>query len=737
MKDEGKTKKALISEIGALRLRIDELEKKLSTAVSADTTTSESLHSNFFEESRDAIIIAGMDGRFVDVNQSALDLFGYTRKEMMHMSVRDFYVHPDERNRFFKEIEQRGSVTDFPVELRKKNGKPMDCLVNMTVRKKDGTVRGYQGIIRDITQQKQAEKLYDAFASNSQTGVYIVQDGKFRFVNPHVLNYSRYTRLDELMQEDPLSLVHPDDRDRTRENAVMMLKGKKKSPYEYRLISKDGSVKWILETVTPIEYFGERAALGSSVDITALRDTQDKLDEMKALESSILAAIPHAVIGLENRRIIFANDSVNNVFGWKPSELIGKMTRIFYRSDEEYRDIAERVYPVLETKQTWSEEFPCRRKDGSDIVCLIHTSKVGDILKEKRIVVVYEDITKRKQAEEALRESEERYSALVEQAMDGVVIIQDDVYKFANRAMAKMSGYTVRELVGKHYLDLLFHDCRKSFADIYDRHMSGEKILPVHETKLLCKDRTVKDIEVALGIIKINDEPADMWYVSDITLRKRAQEELRLSFEQLQRRLEETVNALASITEKRDPYTAGHQQRVAQLACAIAEEMHLPDDTVEGIRVAATLHDIGKIYEPSEILSKPGVLTDIEFLMMKVHPQIGYDILKNIDFPWPVAEIVFQHHEKLDGSGYPRKLSGDEILKEARIIAVADVVEAMASHRPYRSALGIEAALEEISKNRGIAYDEAVVDVCLTLFRKKHFEFRFQAPSELHLNIKS
>jgi len=240
-------------------------------------------------------------------------------------------------------------------------------------------------------------------------------------------------------------------------------------------------------------------------------------------------------------------------------------------------------------------------------------------------------------------------------------------------------------------------------------------------------------VEIAFGIISINQQPADMGYVRDITAHKQAQEELDKSFERLQRRLEETVNALSSMTEKRDPYTAGHQQRVTQLARAIAEEMGLPEDKVDGITVAATLHDIGKIYEPAEILSKPDMLTDIEFLMMKVHPQVGYDILKNIDFPWPVDQIVFQHHERYNGTGYPRGLIGEEILLEARILAVADVVEAMVSHRPYRSALGLKPALEEISRNRGILYDPDVVDACLKLFREKKFKFKQHRYTEISL----
>jgi len=169
------------------------------------------------------------------------------------------------------------------------------------------------------------------------------------------------------------------------------------------------------------------------------------------------------------------------------------------------------------------------------------------------------------------------------------------------------------------------------------------------------------------------------------------------------------------------PYTAGHQRRVADLAVAIAAELELPTDKIDGVNMASTIHDIGKIAVPAEILSKPTNLSDIEFGLIKSHTQAGYDILKDIEFPWPVARAILEHHERIDGSGYPNGLKGDEILMEARIMAVADVVEAMASHRPYRPALGIEVALEEIEKNKGTYYDSDVVDACLKLFREKRY----------------
>jgi response regulator RpfG family c-di-GMP phosphodiesterase len=205
--------------------------------------------------------------------------------------------------------------------------------------------------------------------------------------------------------------------------------------------------------------------------------------------------------------------------------------------------------------------------------------------------------------------------------------------------------------------------------------------------------------------------------------RRRIEEELRQSYLDLRRALEGTVNALVAAIEMKDPYTAGHQRRVTRLSCAIAREMGLPHEQIEGLRLAGLIHDLGKISIPAEVLSKPTLLGKLEWGMIRAHPQVGYDLLKDIDFPWPVARVVLQHHERLDGSGYPQGLSGTSILMKARILAVADVVEAMASHRPYRPARGLEEALEEISQNRGVLYDPEVADVCLTLFAEKGFTF--------------
>jgi HD-GYP domain-containing protein (c-di-GMP phosphodiesterase class II) len=209
----------------------------------------------------------------------------------------------------------------------------------------------------------------------------------------------------------------------------------------------------------------------------------------------------------------------------------------------------------------------------------------------------------------------------------------------------------------------------------------------------------------------------------EITERKKTEENLKHTTKKLYDSLANIIQAISKIIEIRDPYTAGHQRRVAQLACAIAKLMQLSVDQINGLHLAGIIHDVGKIQVPAEILANPGSLSEAEFSIVKTHPVAGYDILKNIEFPWPIAEIIYQHHERLDGSGYPLGLKGTDMLLEAKILAVADVVEAMSSHRPYRPALGVESALAEIEMHKGTLYDDYVVDACITLFQQGSFTF--------------
>jgi len=259
--------------------------------------------------------------------------------------------------------------------------------------------------------------------------------------------------------------------------------------------------------------------------------------------------------------------------------------------------------------------------------------------------------------------------------------------------------------------------------------ISREFKLPIYVEERKADEITKfsRSFDVMMGeLVKRTKELAEANSRLEVELSQRiaAEKKLKESYDELQVTFEGSINAIATAIVSRDPYTAGHQQRVAELACAIAEDMGLSSEQVREIFLAAVSHDIGKIAVPTEILVKKGKLTDEEMQVIRTHPQVGYDILKPIKFPWPLAETVLQHHERLNGSGYPRKLTKDQILKQARIIAVADVVEAISSARPYRDALGNDAALSEISKNKGILYDENVVISCLKLFNDKGFCFK-------------
>jgi PAS domain S-box-containing protein/putative nucleotidyltransferase with HDIG domain len=243
------------------------------------------------------------------------------------------------------------------------------------------------------------------------------------------------------------------------------------------------------------------------------------------------------------------------------------------------------------------------------------------------------------------------------------------------------------------------------------------------ETSHRTRDGKLVPKEMTLNYIQFEGKSFNCAFARDIRERKKTEEQLKESNEKLRKYLEGTIHSLVMAVEMRDPYTAGHQKRVSKLACAIAKDMGFSQEAVEGVNMACFIHDLGKISVPSEILNKPGKLTDFEFGIIKTHPQAGYDILKEIEFPSPVAQAVYQHHERLNGSGYPRGLSGEQIILEARILAVADVVEAMASHRPYRPGMGITQALEEINRNKGTLYDPKVVNTCLHLFVDKDFKF--------------
>lgn len=334
----------------------------------------------------------------------------------------------------------------------------------------------------------------------------------------------------------------------------------------------------------------------------------------------------------------------------------------------------------------------------------------------------FRDITERKRAELELRESEQRFRVMIEQSISGFYMIEDGRFSYVNARFAHIFGYADSdEIIGKNPAELVAERDRATVAANIRRRLSGEAKSISYSFIGLRKDGTEIEVGVHGSYSVYGGRPVIMGLLQDISERKRAEDAIRGYVARLEQAMQSTINVVATIGELRDPYTHGHERRVGEIAAAIATEMGLESQQVEGIRIAGYMHDVGKIAVPAEILSKPARLTKAELDLVRDHAQQSYEILKTVPFPWPVADAAWQHHERLDGSGYPRGLKGDQIILEARVLAVADTVEAMSSHRPYRPGLGIEKALSEVERNRDKLYDPAAVDACLRLFREKGY----------------
>jgi PAS domain S-box-containing protein/putative nucleotidyltransferase with HDIG domain len=333
------------------------------------------------------------------------------------------------------------------------------------------------------------------------------------------------------------------------------------------------------------------------------------------------------------------------------------------------------------------------------------------------------------EAESKFVKKERWYSTILGSIGDGVIATNSDgEIVYMNNAAEIMTGFTISEAIGKEIRDVFRitnspDDAENSGVNVSFEFNTIEVSSFIKNNILVSKNGMQRSVDYSVFSLDSSQQKKSggVLVFRDITERLDAQNAIRESFSKLNRAMSGIIEAMALAVESRDPYTAGHQRRVADLAMAIAGVMGLDAGKTDGIRMAGMIHDLGKISIPAEILSKPGKLSDVEFGLIKAHPKAGYDILKKIDFPWPVAEIVIQHHERMDGTGYPQGLRGEDILIEARVIAVADIVEAMASHRPYRPSLGLDAAIEEILSKKGIYLDPDVVDACVCAIKEKGF----------------
>jgi len=466
------------------------------------------------------------------------------------------------------------------------------------------------------------------------------------------------------------------------------------------------------------KYMGAEMILLAIEDITERRGLESLLEESEERYRRLFETASDGIVLLEKRegRITHVNPATQKMLGYTKEESIGN----------KLRDIG--VLLDLDDFQTTMRtlnrngiinyyDVPVETKSGQCIdtdIYLVDRARLAQCN--------IRDITERKQARDELKETLEKYRSLLSHVDSMYLVDRDGTYLFMNEGHRKRFLLPLEEVIGKRYSEFHSEEESRRFAEyVGEVYETGQPITKEH--------RSERDGKVYLRTFSpiigrnTNGKITQVAVISnDITNIKLAEENLRDTLDRLRKSLNTTMQVMVSAVETRDPYTAGHQARSADLARAIATEMGLGPEKIEGIRLTGSIHDIGKLSIPAEILSKPTKLSEIEFSLIREHARRGFEMLKDVESPWPLAEIIYQHHERMDGSGYPRQLKGAEILIEAQIIGVADVVEAMASHRPYRPSLGIEAALKEIEQHRDTLYDKTVADACLRLFREKGFQ---------------
>jgi PAS domain S-box-containing protein len=682
------------------------------------------------------------NGIYTFSNPAIENILGYTSDEIVMSSSRKNLILEEDiprvRELFAQSIEQKKGWSDVVLRWVHKDGTYRYLESNaVPIFDKAGILKGFQGSDRDITQRKNAEeKLREnerqyRLLTEKMSDIVWITDMNLRtiYISPsikNVLGFSQEERmrqkLDEQLTPQSLSLVLEalsrelalEEQGNTDPNRTLTI--------ELEYYHKDGSTRWMELVISGLR--NDQGVLtrihGVSRDITDRKRAEKELRESEEKYRLIFEYSPLGLLSFDEKGVIInCNDNFVKIIGSSREKLIGlnmlnlpdkKMVSTIQKALNGSTGLYEGLYSSVTSKKI----TPTR--------AIFASMDVGG----GRIpggVGIIEDITERKQAEEALREGEELYRTIFENTGTSMILIEEDMtISMSNGEFVRNTGYSTDEINGRMKWTEIIHpdDLERMVEQHRLRRESQGRALPSYEFRYITKKGDLRDTLLTIKLVPGTKK--SIASLIDITKRKQAEEKLQQTLESLRKAVGTTIQVLVSALESRDPYTSGHQSRSADLACVIATEMGLVQDKIEGIRMAGIIHDIGKLSIPVEILSKPTKLTEIEFSLIKEHSRSGYEMLKNVESPWPLAEIVYQHHERMNGSGYPRNLKVDEILMESRILAVADVVEAMASHRPYRPTLGIEAALEEIEKNKGILYDDAVADACLRLFREKGYQ---------------
>lgn len=518
--------------------------------------------------------------------------------------------------------------------------------------------------------------------------------------------------------------VHPEDTARVFAAVQSHLDGKTQNyETEHRVQCKDGSYKWILDRGVVVSRSVDGKPLriiGTYSDITERKQAEDRV---RASEKRSQAIIQTALDGFWltdlQGQLLQVNDAYCRMSGYSDQELLGMRISDLEAKDESAATDAHMRAIIAQGSDRFETRH--RRKDGS--VLDIEVALQYQAVDGGRIVCFLSDITERKQAELARQESERRYRQMVENSPAVVYAysIKNGGIYYSPKVL-EVLGYTAQHLCANPFLwaQSIHPEDRAVLANAVAEFRQGVAFKIEYRIKN-ARDEWRWLFDQSSGSRKEDGDLIIEGLAMDITERKQIEQRECEAASRVERAMLGTVDAVSKMMDLRDPYTSGHERRVGEVAAAIGAEMGLDADAQRGLQVAGSLHDVGKITVPAEILSKPGKLTALEYQIIKAHAEQGYQVLKDVDFSWPVAEAVYQHHERMDGSGYPRGLKGKAIVLEARILAVADVIEAMSSHRPYRPGLGVDQALAEIEHGGGTTYDAHVADACVRLFREKGY----------------
>jgi len=610
-----------------------------------------------------------------------------------------------------------------------------DSYYDLTVeplRDSSNAIIGITCVAIDITSRRkteqaliESEKKYRTVFENTGTATMILEDNMtVSMVNSQTEKLSGYTKEEIENKIKWTTFAHPEDLEKMKKYHIERRKAGGKAPteYEFRLIDKKGNIRNIFMKIGIIP--NTKKSIASLIDITKLKKTEEGLRESREKYFNLFNDANDLIHVINPAgKFLAVNRKWLTTLEYSQEEIKDIRVPDIVRKDK-LKQFSERIQEIKKGKSTGFETIFIS-KSGKEINV---EGRGNGLFKNGKLVSavgIFRDITKRKQAEENVKSAKDELEIILD-SVPAIIFYKDieDRIIRTNKTNADAFGVPIKDMVGKTTEELFPQEqaekMRKDDKEVIISGKPKRNIIESYTTHEGIKWQTIDKIPYRDKIGKII---GIIGLAKDITVQRKSEKKLQQSYQKLKKNMDATIDTMSNMIEAKDHYTSGHQQRVSQLAVAIATGLDLSQDKVEGIRIASLIHDIGKIGIPAEILSKSTILSDIEFSLIKAHSQIGYDILKSIDFAHPVAKIVLQHHEKINGTGYPNHLKGAEILLESKIICVSDVVEAMSSHRPYRPALGIDVALEEISQNKGILYDSEVVDVCLKIFKEKSFKF--------------